>query len=119
MAVTPSSVCTMPSTIRNGASTSVSLLLVVEIGPHDDVGDAGFVLEREEHEPFGRARPLARDDHAGRAHAPARAHAWQLDRGHDAAHRQLVAAERHRVRADGQAGAGVVGDEALARGHRF
>src|SRR5687768_1590036 len=31
---------------------------IEQVGPHDDVGDAGLVLEREEHEAFRRSRPL-------------------------------------------------------------
>ena len=38
----------------------------------DDVGDAGLVLESQEHESFRGARTLARDHHAGDAHAAAR-----------------------------------------------
>lgn len=41
-----------------------------QIRADDDVGDAGFVLEGEEHEALRRPWTLARDDHAGHAHAP-------------------------------------------------
>ena len=64
-------------------------LLGEQIGPHDDVGDAGFILEREEHESLCGARPLPRDDGAGHAHAPAVPAARQIDRAQHAAQRQL------------------------------
>ena len=90
-----------------------------QIRPDDDVGDAGLVLEREEDESFRGARPLPRDDHAGDAHAPPLPRGLQIDGAQHAAHRQLVAAQRHRMPADGQPGAGIVGDQALGLGHRL
>ena len=90
-----------------------------EIGADDDVGDAGFVLEREEDEALRGAGALARDDHAGHADAAALPRGAQIGRAQDAAHRQLVAPQRHRMAADGQPRAGVVGDEPLGLGHRL
>ena len=69
--VTPSWLCSTPSTIRNGSSTIDQPIAREQIGADDDVGDAGLVLEREEHEPFRGAGALARDDHAGDADAAA------------------------------------------------
>ena len=69
--VTPSWLCSTPSTIRNGSSTIDQPIAREQIGPHDDVGDAGFVLEGEEDEPFRGPGPLAGDDHAGDPHAAA------------------------------------------------
>ena len=43
----------------------------------------------------------------------------QIDRAQHAAHRQLVAPQRHRMAADRQARAGVVGHQALGFGHRL
>ena len=50
--------------------------------------------------PFAVPGPLARDDHAGDAHAPSLPRRAQIDGAQHAAHRQLVAAERHRMAAD-------------------
>jgi hypothetical protein len=33
--------------------------------PHDEIGDAGLVFERNEHDALGRARPLAHQHQAG------------------------------------------------------
>ena len=74
-----------------------------QIRPDDDVGDAGFVFEREEDESFGGARALPGDDRAGDAHAPPVPAARQIDRAQDAAQRQLHAPQRHRMRTDRQA----------------
>src|SRR4029450_6874530 len=60
-----------------------------EIRPDDDVGNAGLVLEREEHEPLGRAGPLARDDHAGHADAAALPRRCQIPRAEDATDRPV------------------------------
>src|SRR5882672_4924702 len=54
------------------------LLAIEEIRPHDDVRNAGLVLEREEDESFRGAWALARDDHASDAHAPAVARRRQV-----------------------------------------
>ena len=96
----------------------VAALLRKQVGPDDDVGDPRLVLEREEHEPFRRARPLPRDDRAGHAHPPPVPPARQIARAQHAAQRQLRPPQRHRVRPDGQARAGVVGQQALGHGHR-
>ena len=69
----------MPSTIRNGSSTIDQPIAREQIGPHDDVGDAGLVLEREKDESFRRAGTLARDDHAGHAHAAPLPRRAQID----------------------------------------
>ena len=117
--VTPSWLCSTPSTIRNGSSTIDQPIAREEIGPHDDVRDAGFVLEREEDEPFRRPGPLAGDDHAGDAHAAALPRGAQIAGAQHAARRQLLAPQRHRMAADGQPGAGVVGHQPLGLGHRL
>ena len=40
-----------------------------EVRRKNDIGDAGFIFEREEDEAFGRAGTLAGNDATGRAHA--------------------------------------------------
>ena len=79
----------------------------------------GLVLEREEDEAFRGARTLARDHHAGDADAAALPCRVEIARAQDAARREIVAAQRHRVAAGGEAHAGVVGDQPLGLGHRF
>ena len=75
-------------------------ITIEQIRSDDDVGDAGLVLEREEHEALRGAGPLARDDHAGHAHAAAVARLRQIRRAQHAAQRKVVAAQRHRMRSD-------------------
>ena len=87
--------------------------------PHDDVGDAGLVLEREEHESLGRPRPLTRDHHPRHAHDPPLPRAAQVDGAQNPAHREFLAPERHRMPPNGQPGARVICDEALGFGHGF
>src|SRR5688572_582650 len=92
-------------------------LAIEEIGANDDVRDAGLVLEREKHESFRRSGTLARNDHAGHAHAAAVECAGQICGAHHAAQRQIAEAQRHRMRPDGQAQSRIVGLQALARIH--
>src|SRR5947208_5781367 len=89
-----------------------------EIRTHDDVGDAGLVLEREKDEAFRRPWALTRDDHPGDAHAAALPPRSQIRRAQDTAHRELVAAERHGMAADRETRACVIGNQALGLGHR-
>ena len=83
------------------------------VRPDDDVADAGLVFERQEDEAFGRARPLPRDHAPGHAHATARPLARQVDGAQHAAEGERRAMERHRMRADGEAGPRKVGRHAL------
>src|SRR6266850_1597481 len=84
-----------------------------EIGPHDDVRDAGLVFQREKHEAFRGPRPLARDDHAGHADAPALARRAEIDGARHAARGELVAPQRHRMPPDRQSGSGIIRDNSL------
>src|SRR5947207_4443299 len=70
-----------------------------EVGADDGVGDARFVLEREEHEVVRGVGTLARDDHAGDADAASLPRGQQVARANNAARGELVAAQRHRVAA--------------------
>jgi hypothetical protein len=67
------------------------------------------VFEGEEHEPLRRPRPLTGNDHAGHAHMAALPRRSQIAGAHHAARRQFVVPQRHRVAADREACAGVVG----------
>ena len=53
-------------TLKHGAA-----LRLVQIWPHDDVDQAGLVLQQQKHKALGRARPLPTNDHARRAHVHA------------------------------------------------
>ena len=88
-----------------------------QIGADDDVGDAGFVLDRQENEPLGGARSLAGDHGARDAHAAAVSLAGEIGRPQRAAQAHLLAAQGHRVRPDGEAGALVIGDDTLGGAH--
>ena len=67
--------------------------------------------------PFAVPGPLAGDDHAGHAHAAALPGRAKIAGAQHAARRELVAPQRHRMAADGQPGAGVVGHQPLGLGH--
>src|SRR5262245_18109810 len=90
---------------------------IEEIGTDDDVRYSGLVLEREEHEALRGAGALPRDAHAGDAHATAVAHARPIGGAHHTLQLETAAAQRHRMRPDREAGAGVVGMEPLPRVH--
>jgi hypothetical protein len=70
--------------------------------------DPGLILEREEDKALGRTGALPGNHHSRDAHTPAIARARQIGGAQHAAQRQLAASERHRVRADRQAHAGVI-----------
>ena len=61
------------------------LVGVKYVGRNDDVGDAGFVFERQKHKSFRRAGPLANDHRAGHAHAAPGPLARQIARAQHAA----------------------------------
>ena len=43
-------------------------MLLEEIGPDDEIGDIGLILERDEHGALGGSRLLAQEDEAGPSH---------------------------------------------------
>ena len=59
-------------------------LLVEHVGPDDEVGDPGLVLERDEAHALGAARPLADQHQPGDRHALAVADDLQLVGGDEA-----------------------------------
>src|SRR5207247_11228637 len=65
-----------------------------KVRAHDDVGDAGLILEREEHETLGGAGTLTRDDPSGDANAASLTRGVEIDGPHDAARGELAAAKR-------------------------
>lgn len=75
-------------------------LAIVEIGPDDDVGDAGLVFEREKHKAFGGSRTLPRDHHAGHAHTAAVACAREIHGAQHTTQREIPPVQRHRMRAN-------------------
>ena len=74
----------------------------------------GLVLEREEHEALGRTWTLTRDDGAGDADAPPVRPAGRSLARSTPRSASSVRPQRHRMRPDGQARAGIVGQQALA-----
>jgi len=82
---------------------------VEERGPHDDVDEAGLVLEVQEHEPLGGARALPHHHRARHLHPRAVTEGGQVRRARDAHAPEQAAPERHRMRPEGEAGAFVVG----------
>src|SRR6266536_4190238 len=90
-----------------------------QIGPDDDVRNPRLIFEGEKDEAFRRPGPLACDHHAGDADATALPRGGQIARAQDAAHRQILAAQRHRMAAGGESHARLVRYEALGLRHRL
>ncbi len=84
---------------------------------NDDVGDAGFIFERKEDKPLGGSRTLPGDYTACNAHKAVAGRARQLLCRENALGAKSLSLVCHGMRAGGEAGAGVVGSEALVRGH--
>ena len=73
-------------------------LLLEHVGPDDEVGDPGFVLEGDEHHALGAARPLADQHQPGDRQALAVADRLQLVGGDELLRRIMLAQEAHRMR---------------------
>ncbi len=84
--------------------------------PDDDVGGAGLVLQGDEDDALGGARPLAHQHQAGDRDAPPVLRLQELLRRQVAAH--LRAQQRHRMRPQREPQRPVVGDHRLAIAHR-
>src|ERR1700744_5020956 len=98
---------------QEAAAGDEQAVAVVQVGSNDDIGDAGFVFHGDEDEAFSGARALAGDDASGGADVFAIAAGFQLLGREDVAAAQFGATVVHGMFANGKAGAGVVGDEAL------
>ena len=72
-------------------------LALVELGPDDDIGDAGLVLERDEKDALGGAGPLAREHEPGYGQDAAIGRVHRVGAGDDAAACQIGAQEGDRV----------------------
>ncbi len=107
----------MPFDQEKAAARDDDPVALEDIGRKDDVGDAGFIFEREEDEALGGAGALPGDDAAGDADRAIVAAAQQVVCRENAFAAQGRAMIGHGMRAGGEAGAGVVGGEALVGGH--
>jgi hypothetical protein len=92
-------------------------MLLEALGRDDGVGEAGLVLDRDEHEALRRPRALADNDDAGDARAAAVGHARQIRGARDPRAIELGALERHRMRSGRHARAGEVSRHLLRRIH--
>src|ERR1700742_3791888 len=59
-------------------------LLFVKLGPYDEVRDAGFIFDRDEHDALGGTGLLTDKDDPGGLHAPAVLHSFRLSAANDA-----------------------------------
>ena len=50
---------------QHACGKDCAALLLIDGWPNDEIGDAGFVLDRDEHDSLGGARPLSQEDKAG------------------------------------------------------
>ena len=87
--------------------------------PDDDVGDVSLVLQRHEDHAFRRTRPLPHQDETGDGdhRILPQAVAAQLRVAHDAARREPVAEETHRMLFQRQPGGHVIFHDVLAERH--
>ncbi len=102
---------------QKGMMNDDGVILRKKLRGDNRVGDAGFVFEAEEDKAFGCAWPLTGNDRAGNADLHAAALRLQLRRGQDAKLDEFGAMKSERVRANCQASALKIGDEAFFRGH--
>ena len=115
---TPSCDCKIPSTSNIGRGDEHQSMPREQPRRDDDVGDAGLVLEAEEHEALRRARPLAHDHAAGHAHRGAVAPP-DADRPRARTPARASAARRSAIGCGPSVtpGARIVGGEPLVRVH--
>ena len=57
-----------PLDAHQAARQDQAAFFLEQFGPNHQIGDAGFILQSDEHHPLGRARPLAHQNHPGAAH---------------------------------------------------
>ena len=86
-------------------------------GPDDQVGDAGLVLERDEDDAVGAARPLPDQHEPGDRETPADRQGRQFGGGDEAVPRQFGAQKGERVALYRQAQRRVILDDMLAERH--
>jgi hypothetical protein len=68
--------------------------------PHHQIGDAGFVLDRDEHDAFGGAGPLSDEDQAGYLRPCSVARLHRFSAAHDASAMKIRAKEGDRMTAE-------------------
>ena len=100
---------------EEGFLSDEEALLIEKLRGNDGVAGAGLVFEADEDESFGGAGTLSADDVAGNANVAAMTGAREVASAPDIGERR--ADEGHWMRAGGEAGAVVVGGEALSGVH--
>ena len=93
-------------------------LLPEHVGPDDEVGDPGLVLERDEDDALGASRPLADQHQAGNRQALAIADRFQPVGGDEFRLRIMLAQEGHRMRLQRQPDGLVIVHDMLGERHR-
>ena len=87
------------------------------LGPEDQIGDPGLVLDRDKDDAVGAARALADEDEPGNRDAPLDRQGGECSGGDDAPLREIAAQKGERVAFQAEAGAAVVLDDVFAEGH--
>ena len=85
-------------------------LLLEQLGPHDEVGHPGLVLDGDEHDALRGAGLLTHQDQARQPAAPAVSDRLGCGAGHHSLALQLLAEKRERMATQRQAGVAVVLD---------
>ena len=78
---------------------------------NDDVGQPGFVFQRDEHDPAGGTRPLPAGDDAGHTRQGAIRQSSQFSGGNEFLFTEAFAQQTERMTTERKTNAGVVGDE--------
>ena len=92
-------------------------IFIAHLGPDDEIGDAGLILQGDEHDALGAARPLADEHEAGGFEPPPIAGLHGLGAGDDTARRQVGAKEGDGMLAQRQADMAVILHHLAPGGH--
>jgi hypothetical protein len=92
-------------------------LALKQVRSNDDISDAGFVFQRQEDKPLGRAWTLTRNYGARYSHKTVGTGSLKFIGGYVSFASEGIAVIFHRMRSAGEAGARIVGGKALIDRH--
>ena len=106
-----------PADRKQAGGQHGAAVLLEDLRPDDEIGDAALILDRDEHHAFGRSRHLPHQDEAGGFEPAAVARRHRLGAGDDPPACEVSAQERQRMGAERQADMAVVLDNIAAGLH--
>ena len=92
-------------------------LPLIDRRPDNEIGDAGFVLDRDEHDALGRARPLSQENKAGDLDPAPVSRPHGLVAGNAALAPKLFAQEEHGMMAQRQSDMAIILDHFATGSH--